>query len=155
MSTLYPLTHVAKIFWLNHQDNYILIPLIYCNVSCEEVLLGSASFQNFTWLTTTYLLELPSPQWATKHPQVRCQIAADPTPTAHYQPDQQHHQWWQSCNGFSRHPCGLLWPLHHLCHPKNNVFMTLLQRKWNFLPKINNKNQTTGATIPAQLLTTP
>ncbi len=41
--------------------------------------------------------------------------------------------------------------------PKNNVFMTLLQRNQYLLPKTNDKNQTTRATTPApaQLPTTP
>ncbi len=106
--------------------------------------------------TTQDLLELPSPQWATKHPLARCQIAADPTRTTHYQPTRStHNRWWRSCRGLSRRPCSLLWPLHHLCHPKNNIFMSLLQRNQYLLPKTNNKNQTTGATTPVQLPTTP
>ena len=65
------------------------------------------------------------------------------------------HWWQQSCYGLSRHPCGLMWPLCHFCHPKNNVLLTLLQRNQYSLPKPNNNNQTTGATTPAQLPTTP
>ncbi len=64
-----------------------------------------------------------------------------PTPTTHYQPDQQIFWWRWSCRGLSRCPCSPLWPLHHLCHPKNNIFMTQLQRNQYLLPKTNDKNQ--------------
>ncbi len=101
------------------------------------------------------LLELLSPQWATKHPLARCPIAAGPTPTTHYQPDWQIFWWRRSCRGLSRCPCSLPWPLCHLCHPKNNVFMTLLQRNQYLPPKTNDKNQSTGATTTAQFPTTP
>jgi hypothetical protein len=83
-------------------------------------------------------------------------MAADPTPTTHYQSIRSTNNWWQwSCCGFSRRPCSQLWPLHHLCHPKNNIFMTLLQRNQYLFPKTNDKKQTTGATTLAQLPATP
>ncbi len=70
-------------------------------------------------------------------------------------PTQLTNLWWpRSCCGLSRHPCGLLWPLCHHCHPKNNVFMTLLQRNQYLLPKTNDKNQSTRITTTEQLLTT-
>ncbi len=101
------------------------------------------------------LLELPIPQWATKHPLVWCPTAAGPTPITHYQPDQQTFWWQRSCSGLSRHHCSLLWPHRHLCHPKNNVFLTLLQRNQYRIPKTNDKNQSTRATTTAQLPNTP
>ncbi len=94
----------------------------------------------------------------TKHPlsRVCCQIATDPTLTAHSSSTRVTNHWWRcSCCGLSRRPCDLMWPLHHLRHPKNNVFLTLLQRNQYSLPKTNDKNQTTGATTSAQLPNTP
>jgi hypothetical protein len=102
------------------------------------------------------LPKLLSSQWVTKHPLAWWQIATDPTPTAHYQPTRStNKQWQQSYRGFRRHPCSLLWPLHHIFHPKNNVFWDSATEESVPPPKTIIKNRTTGATTPAQLPTTP
>ena len=48
-----------------------------------------------------------------------------------------------------------MWPLHHLRHPKKQRFYDSATEELVIPQKTNAKNQTTGATTPAQLLTTP
>ncbi len=98
---------------------------------------------------TRDLLELPSLQWATKHHLARCQIAAGPTPTTHYQPDQQTFGGSGMAVGSAGIPGAYYGLFTIFPPPQNNVFMTLLQRNQYLLPKTNSKNQSTRATTTA------
>ncbi len=64
------------------------IKYLFCKFA-DYQLARNLTQQNTQTHTPQDLLELPSPQWVTKHPLVQCQITTDPTPITHYQPDQQ------------------------------------------------------------------